>query len=325
MTTLIDPNGRSFSYLRLSLTDVCNYRCQYCLPNGYQKAPQSFLNATEIEHLVRGMVGLGLWKIRLTGGEPTTREDFTDIAARVASIPGVKRVATTTNGYKLAQNAQRWRQAGISALNISIDSLDRQNFYRITGQDHLPRVLDGVVAAQEAGFERIKINTVLLKGLNDHELDGFLDWIKTCKLSIRFIELMQTGDNLAYFKQHHLSGDAMQDLLLQRGWQLLPREDGEGPAKEFWHPQYLGRIGIIAPYSKDFCLSCNRLRVTATGELRLCLFGEGGHSLRHLLQTASQQQQLQDTVVSLLQHKAPSHRLHFHQTGATPHLASLGG
>lgn len=322
---LQDPHGRKFSYLRLSITDVCNYRCQYCLPDGYQKTDQSFLNANEIEHLVQGLAGLGLWKIRLTGGEPTIRKDFAEIAARVSSVPGVRRVATTTNGYRLAENAQLWRDAGISAINVSIDSLNRDNFERITGQDHLPRVLDGIVAARAAGFERIKINTVLLKGINDHELDQFLDWIKHQDVSLRFIELMETGTNKAYFQQHHLSGAEIERQLLLRGWQPIAREEGAGPAQEYAHPAYLGRIGIIAPYSKDFCLTCNRLRVTARGEMRLCLFGEGGHSLRDLLQTATQKSTLQQSIVGLLAHKAPTHLLHFHKTGATPHLASLGG
>ena len=154
MKTLIDPHGRSFSYLRLSITDVCNYRCQYCLPEGYQKTDaQTFLSPDEIGNLVSGMAELGLWKVRLTGGEPTVRKDFAEIAARVSSTPGIRRVATTTNGYRLAENVQLWRNAGISAINVSVDSLDRQRFADITGHDHLYKVLDGINAAREAGLQ----------------------------------------------------------------------------------------------------------------------------------------------------------------------------
>ncbi len=326
MKTLTDPHGRSFSYLRLSITDICNYRCQYCLPNGYQKNGDThFLTADEIENLVAGLAGLGLWKVRLTGGEPTVRKDFAEIAARVSSIPGIRRVATTTNGYRLAKNAQLWRDAGISAINVSVDSLNRQRFAEITGHDHLPRVLDGIKAAQDAGFEKIKVNTVLLRGVNDHELDGFLEWIRSEDLSIRFIELMETGSNKEYFTRHHIRGQEIRERLNAFGWSELAREEGAGPAQEFSHPDYKGQIGIIAPYSKDFCNTCNRLRVTATGNLRLCLFGSGGHSLRDLLQHRDQRDELQATIATLLVQKAPTHLLHFHQTGATPHLAALGG
>ncbi len=326
MNTLIDPHGRSFSYLRLSITDVCNYRCQYCLPDGYKKNGQSqFLSADEIENLVTGLAGLGLWKVRLTGGEPTIRKDFTEIAARISAIPGIRRLATTTNGYRLAENADLWRKAGISAINVSVDSLDQQRFAKITGQDHLPQVLAGIRAAQRAGFEHIKVNTVLLRDINDQELPAFLEWIRTEDLSIRFIELMETGTNREYFERHHIRGDEIRDRLQALGWSRLPREEGAGPAQEFHHPDYRGRIGIIAPYSKDFCNTCNRLRVTATGNLRLCLFGNGGHALRHLLQHRSQRDELQQTIASLLVQKAPTHLLHFHQTGTTPHLAAMGG
>ena len=326
MNTLIDPHGRSFSYLRLSITDVCNYRCQYCLPDGYKKNGQTqFLSADEIENLVTGLAGLGLWKVRLTGGEPTIRKDFTEIAARISAIPGIRRLATTTNGYRLAENADLWRKAGISAINVSVDSLDQQRFAKITGQDHLPQVLAGIRAAQRAGFEHIKVNTVLLRDINDQELPAFLEWIRTEDLSIRFIELMETGTNREYFERHHIRGDEIRDRLQALGWSRLPREEGAGPAQEFHHPDYRGRIGIIAPYSKDFCNTCNRLRVTATGNLRLCLFGNGGHALRHLLQHRSQRDELQQTIAGLLVQKAPTHLLHFHQTGTTPHLAAMGG
>lgn len=323
---LTDPYGRSFSYLRLSITDICNYRCKYCLPDGYQKTGStSFLNAGEIENLVTGLAELGLWKVRLTGGEPSVRRDFAEIAARVSSIPGIRQVATTTNGYRLAENARFWREVGISAINVSVDSLNRQRFTDITGHDHLHKVLEGIKAAQEIGFRKIKVNTVLLRGVNDDELDAFLKWIQTEKLSIRFIELMETGSNKEYFHRHHIRGQEIRERLELMGWSELAREEGAGPAQEFHHPDYKGHIGIIAPYSKDFCNSCNRLRVTATGNLRLCLFGNGGHSLRDLLQHRDQIKELQETIANLLIHKEPTHLLHFHKTGTTPHLAALGG
>jgi cyclic pyranopterin phosphate synthase len=323
---ILDANGRSFQYLRLSITDVCNYRCSYCLPNGYvEEVPRHFLEIHEIRHLVTGFAELGLWKVRLTGGEPTVRKDFAEIAATVSAIPGIRKVATTTNGYQLAKHAQLWRDAGISAINVSIDSLDPDNFHQITGMDHLERVLAGVDAAEAAGFEDIKINTVLLKNLNHHELDRFLDFVKGRRISLRFIELMETGDNRAYFERHHLSADHIIHALHERGWSPVARSVAAGPAQEFSHPEHLGKIGIIAPYAKDFCQTCNRLRVTARGDLRLCLFGDGGHNLRPLLQSADQKAELQRSITSLLQQKASTHLLHFHQSGATKNLSALGG
>jgi len=323
---MLDANGRSFQYLRLSITDVCNYRCSYCLPDGYvEEAARRFLDIDEIRHLVTGFAELGLWKVRLTGGEPTVRKDFAQIAAAVSAIPGIRKVATTTNGYQLAKHARLWRDAGISAINISIDSLDPANFHRITGMDHLARVLAGVDAAEAVGFDAIKINTVLLKDLNHHELDRFLAFVKDRRISLRFIELMETGDNRAYFARHHLSASYLISALETRGWTPVERSIAAGPAQEYRHPDFVGTIGIIAPYAKDFCQTCNRLRVTARGDLRLCLFGDGGHNLRHLLQSADQKTELQRTVTSLLQQKAATHLLHFHQSGATKNLSTLGG
>lgn len=323
---ILDANGRSFQYLRLSITDVCNYRCSYCLPNGYiEEAPRQFLSVEEIRHLVTGFAELGLWKVRLTGGEPTVRKDFASIAATVSAIPGIRKVATTTNGYQLAKHAQLWRDAGISAINISIDSLNPENFHRITGMDHLPQVLAGIDAAERAAFDDIKINTVLLKDLNHNELDAFLNFVKDRSISLRFIELMETGDNHDYFQKHYLPASYVIDELYRRGWKPIERSLAAGPAQEFSHDDYQGKIGIIAPYAKDFCQTCNRLRVTARGDLRLCLFGDGGHNLRHLLQSAEQKSEMQHLVTSLLQQKASTHLLHFHQSGATKNLSALGG
>jgi len=326
LTGLVDPQGRRFAYLRLSLTDACNYRCSYCLPDGYQAtAPRDYLSGDEIAHLVAGLAELGIWKIRLTGGEPTVRRDFLDIAARVRAQPGIRRLAVTTNGHALAGRTAAWRAAGIDALNISVDSLNRENFRAITGKDHLPRVLNGIDEALAAGFASVKLNCVLLRGKNDHEIDAFLDYVRQRPLTVRFIELMETGDNAAFFARHQLSGSVVETHLRQLGWSAVARREGDGPAREFAHPDYLGRIGLITPYARDFCSSCNRLRVTARGLLRLCLFGEGGHSLRPLLQSAEQQPELLGSIRQLLAGKAPSHLLHFHNSGDLGNLSALGG
>ncbi|TAL36087.1 MAG: GTP 3',8-cyclase MoaA [Alphaproteobacteria bacterium] len=321
-----DRFGRRFPYLRLSVTDVCNFRCTYCLPDGHKKTREdSFLTLQEIRRLAEAFAGMGTWKIRLTGGEPTVRKDFSDIARVVSSIPGIRKVAFTTNGYKLPERAKEYYDAGLRAINVSIDSLDPRKFHEITGHNRLEEVVDGVQCALDAGFDKVKINAVLLKGLNDGELGGFLDFIANRPVSLRFIELMQTGDNLAYFRKYHIPATVIRKKLEQRGWQELEREEGAGPAVEYAHPDYQGRIGIIAPYSKDFCKTCNRLRVSAWGDLHLCLFGAGGHSLRHLMQEDGQKEELQETVMRLMQIKKSTHFLQTGDTGVRTNLASIGG
>ena len=323
---LQDRYGRQFPYLRLSITDVCNFRCNYCLPNGYQgDAHADFLRIDEIRRLITAFAELGMWKIRLTGGEPSVRKDLAALMATIKSVPGIRQLAMTTNGYKLKQQVASWRAAGLDSLNISVDSLDPRLFASITGHDKLREILDGIETALTLDFRAIKLNAVLLRGLNDHQLDAFLDWLRVRPVSMRFIELMQTGDNAAFFDRHHVPGDELVQALVARGWQELPRTRDGGPAREFEHPDYHGKIGLIAPYSKDFCDSCNRLRVTALGDLRLCLFGDAGTSLRDLLQHDEQRLQLKTRIESQLQLKKVSHFLHEGNTGATPHLASCGG
>lgn len=327
LVRLEDGHGRRFEYLRLSLTDVCNFRCSYCLPDGYRKAKgaPANLSVDEIRRLVSAFAALGLWKVRLTGGEPTLRAEFVDIAAAVAAVPGIRRIAVTTNGYRLAERAQSYADAGIGAINISMDSLKPDRFHAITGHDRLNEILAGIDACRAAGIASIKLNSVLLKGLNDDELDDFIAFVVQHDLVLRFIEVMRTNDNPDYFVAHHLAGTFVTNRLEGLGWQRQARQPGAGPAIEYANPHGSGRIGIIAPYSKDFCASCNRLRVSATGKLHLCLFGDAGIDLRPLLQRDGQQDELVERLQRLVATKAPAHLLHQGNSGATPHLASIGG
>ncbi|MGL4766764.1 MAG: GTP 3',8-cyclase MoaA [Formosimonas sp.] len=325
--TLVDNFARRFSYLRLSVTDVCNYHCQYCLPNGYRKPATGpeFLSRSEIKHIARAFAALGVRKIRLTGGEPSVRSDLTDIISDLAAIEGIDTIALTTNGYQLAQRAAAWRTAGVTQLNISLDSLNPEKFAQARGVNQLHNVLAGIQTAQSLGFQSIKLNVVLLKGINDTDLPDFIDWVRERKMSVRFIELMQTGLHHDYFKQHHISADGLRSQLTARGWQATPRGATDGPAQEFAHPDYMGRIGIIAPYSPNFCDTCNRLRVSALGDLKLCLFGDGDIALRDLAQTAAQQPELQNRIIQALTHKPATHLLQQGITGKMFYLASIGG
>lgn len=323
---LTDGFGRRFPYLRLSVTDVCNFSCSYCLPHGHlKKDAPTVLSVPEIRRVVTAFAGVGTWKIRLTGGEPTVRPDFCEIAREIANITGIRKLVFTTNGYRLPERAQEYFDAGLRAVNVSIDSLDSRKFYELTKHDRLKEVVEGVEAAVQAGFDKVKINVVLMKGVNDEEIDGFLDFVAERKISLRFIELMQTKDNKSFFGKHHLSAAVVREGLLTRGWHLLAREEGAGPALEYAHKDYQGTVGIIAPYARDFCASCNRLRMSARGKFHLCLFGEGGHDIRHLMQDDDQTGELQSAIRSLLLFKKETHFLHQGDSGATPHLASIGG
>lgn len=327
MPSLIDSFGREFVYLRLSVTDRCNFRCVYCLPNGYiapTETQEPELNVDEIRRLVTAFAHIGFKKVRLTGGEPTVRRDIVKIAQTVASVPGIKRVAITTNGNRLAQLAAPLRAAGVSALNVSIDSLERNTFKEITGTDRLTQILDGVDEARRVGFDTIKVNAVLLRDANNN-LEQFMEWIRTRPISVRFIELMRTGKNGDFFEKQHLSGGEMQFALLRAGWVQTPRKSEDGPAVVYVHRDYAGSIGIIAPYTSDFCQTCNRLRVSARGALRLCLFGDRDESLREFLKYDHDQEALVERVKELVIGKPVSHFLHEGKYGNTWNLAGIGG
>lgn len=324
MQQLEDGFGRSFPYVRLSITEACNFRCTYCLPNGYRKSTShNFLSVSEIALLVRALRAMGVQKVRLTGGEPSVRRDLTEIIASVADA-GVEKIALTTNGSTLARRVETWAAAGLTHLNVSIDSLDQKTFAAVTGHDRLAEVLEGVERARECGLH-IKFNAVLLRDTPGNAFEEFANFVRRRRISVRFIELMRTGDNKAYFRAQHLSGSTLSDWLVARGWSPVARAADAGPAVEYAHTDYLGRFGIIAPYAAGFCDSCNRLRVTALGRLRLCLFGEGGLDLRDLLQSDGQTDALIERIRSGLSGKVRGHGLASGQFGDTRHLAEVGG
>lgn len=323
---LQDGFSRRFHYLRLSLTEACNFRCTYCLPDGYRpNGKKSFLTLEEIQRVVTAFADLGVKKVRLTGGEPSMRRDLPEIIQAVSNTAGIETLAMTTNGYRLKDRAKLWFDAGLRDLNVSIDSLDPRQFQLITGENKLAEILDGIEAAQQAGYRKIKVNTVLLKNLNDHELSQFLFWLKQQPIQLRLIELMQTGEMDERFRKHHQSGLPIKARLLREGWIQQDRSLTDGPAEVFSHPDYQGQIGLIMPYSKDFCSNCNRLRVSSTGKFHLCLFGEQGINLREFLQSDSQLDELKVQILNGLAGKRETHYLHDGDSGITPHLASIGG
>ena len=330
MNILKDNFGRRFPYIRLSISDVCNFKCGYCLPDGYKinKADnRTFINTQEIGRLAKALSELGVSKIRLTGGEPTIRKDYLEIIKIIKKNSGIKKTVITTNGYKLNKIAKNLKDSGLDGINISIDSLNSKTFKQITGHDRLHEILEGIQELQKLNFKNIKINAVLMKGINDSEKD-FKEWsnfIKNNEIDFRYIELMQTGDNLDYFQKYHISANKFVDFLNNDKWIIQTFGKDAGPSKNFIKAEYKGKFGVIAPYSKDFCKSCNRLRITAKGDLRLCLFGDTGINIRHLMQKDDQIEELQDLILNQLNYKKESHYLEIGETGLNKNLSTIGG
>lgn len=327
MLALADRYGRRFPYLRLSVVAACNFRCGYCLPQGYRPEPGADgpLSVAEIGRLLRAFASLGMHKLRITGGEPSVRRDLGAILRLASTVPGVNTLAMSTNGVLLARRLGAWMDAGLNAVNVSVDSLNPDVFAQITGTETLGEILRGIDMAIASGLRSVKLNALLLRGVNDGELPAWLEYLRERPVTVRFIELMQTGDNLVFFRERHTRAEAMEARLRESGWLAVSRADDGGPAREYRHEEYAGRVGIIAPYSDGFCDGCNRLRVTATGDLRLCLFGEAGVPLRSWLRDDSQMDELVAAVCEAVGHKERSHFLHAGRTGITPHLASTGG
>ena len=330
MNVLEDSFGRKFPYIRLSISDVCNFKCGYCLPDGYKidkSDNRTFIKIEEIGRLARALSELGVSKIRLTGGEPTVRKDFFEIIKIIKENSGIKKTVITTNGYRLDKIANNIKNSGLDGINISIDSLNAKTFKKITGHNRLEEILRGIKNLQKLNFKNIKINAVLLKGVNDSEKD-FNDWaefVKKNEIDFRYIELMQTGDNLDYFNNYHVPAKKFTDYLNNNNWVIQTFGKDSGPSKNYLNPKFKGKFGVIAPYSKDFCKSCNRLRITAKGDLRLCLFGNTGINIRHLMQKDCQIEELKDLILKQLNFKKESHYLEIGETGLTKNLSTTGG
>ena len=322
---LTDPFNRRLSYLRLSITDLCNYRCNYCLPNGYQgKAKPNELTLPEIETLVAVFAQNGTRKIRLTGGEPTLRADLPDIIAACRANPEIQHIALTTNAFKLGKLFPQYRAAGLDKLNVSIDSFQPEMFHKITGKNECHHILNDLEQILADGFNNIKINTLLLKEHIEQTLPDAIEFVKTRPVTLRFIELMQTGDNFQFFNQQHISTSKIEQTLISQGWQLKPRDEHSGPAREYYHRDFAGGMGFIAPYSKDFCHSCNRLRITSQGKMHLCLFGGIAYDVRDFLRNndrAGLSQFLHETI----REKPEHHYLHDKKVGLIRNLSMTGG
>ncbi len=281
---LQDRFRRRITYLRLSLTDRCNFRCLYCMPNHSAYVPD-LLHNDELFIIAQAFTQLGVNKIRLTGGEPLLRTNIVSLAKRLSTLDGLNELTLTTNGWLLQSLAHPLRVAGIKRVNISLDTLQPQRFHRLTGQRNMKRVLDGIEAACAAGFERVKINVVMLKGHNDDEIVPLIEFARQRGMDISFIEEMPIGRDV-----HRRNDQIHCDEIYRRislHYSLLPSSENSGGPAQY---HYISnnkhtRIGFIAPYSANFCASCNRVRLTPNGDLLLCLGNEDAVNLRTIVRT----------------------------------------
>lgn len=282
---MIDGYGRRINYLRLSVTDRCNLRCRYCMPaDGVAKLQhREVLSYEELYRMACGSVACGIRKIRITGGEPLVRKGLVPFLERLVGIPGLNELVLTTNGILLEELALPLRRAGVVRLNVSLDSLDPENFSRITRGGDLERVLAGIAAAERAGFPPVKINMVVMRGVNDHEILDFAELTRTKACTVRFIEYMPTLRDEDWDVQSMPGAEILQRIAQQHP--LLPLVSGEmaGPARNFKIEGAAGAIGIITPVSGHFCESCNRIRMSASGQVRGCLFSNQSVNLKALL------------------------------------------
>lgn len=310
MSQLIDRFNRAHDYLRISVTDRCNLRCVYCMPpEGVEFIDHSkVLKYEEIAEVVKVGASLGIKKLRLTGGEPLVRKNVEALVAMLSKIPGIEDIALTTNGYYLAQKAKALKEAGLTRVNISLDSLHPDRFKEITRGGELARVLEGIEAAVAVGFNPIKLNTVLMKGFNDDEIGDFLKMTIDQPFNIRFIEYMPIGHADSTWKDGYLSLDMVKEQARLLGLELEESEGvfGNGPSENFRIKGAKGSIGLIHPVSDHFCSSCNRLRLTSDGYLKSCLYWDEEMNVKKFI---NDEEQIKQVFYRALESKPENHEM----------------
>lgn len=307
---LVDSFGRQVTYLRLSVTDRCDFRCVYCMAEEMRFLPRDqVLSLEEIERVARIFVGLGVEKIRLTGGEPLVRRGIEHLAERLAGLSGLRELCMTTNGGRLGRFAAPLARAGVARLNISLDSLDPARFRTLTRTGDLEQVLAGISSARSAGFRAIKLNTVVLRGRNEDEVVDLARFALTNGLDISFIEEMPLGVITEHNREEALVTSEELREHLSRHFVLEPvTESTGGPSRYFRVPGYDSRIGFISPHSENFCASCNRVRLTAEGRLLLCLGNEHSVDLRSLVRRyPNEDEPVRQAIIDAMARKPERH------------------
>ncbi len=321
-----DGFGRRISYLRVSVTDRCNFRCDYCLPRSHRDfaTPADWLEPAELARIVGLFAQLGVNHVRLTGGEPLVRPELTEIARGIAALPGIEDLSLSTNASRLAALAPGLRAAGVRRLNISLDSLDPARFRQMTG-GHLQPVLAGIEAARANGFGPLKINMVVMRGRNDDEVEAMVDFCRQRDLTLRFIETMPVGRAGQAAQADYLPLEEV-EARLRRHFRLEPAAmHGSGPARYFRVDDGALRIGFITPQSRHFCETCNRVRLTATGDLVLCLGQENKVALGALARGGADDHELLAAIQAGIARKPERHFFNTAPAAVLRPMSALGG
>lgn len=312
MEQLIDSFNRKINYLRVSVTDHCNYRCYYCRDENHliDTARNEILSYEEITTICRLFSELGVTKVRLTGGEPLLRNDILSLATMLGEIPGIKDIPLSTNAHLLAPIANKLKIAGINRMNVSIDSLNNKRFEEITRGGNLDKVIQGIDSAIQAGISPIKINMVVMRGVNDDEIESMIDFVIEQKIDIRFIETMPIGTaGIDTLGQYYSEVDILQRIhthLPNRLLAIKPKQTA-GPAKDYLIKNTHSSVGTISAISNNFCSSCNRVRLTAKGRLILCLGQKNSVSLRDALRSGMSDNEIKSIIIQAINHKPERH------------------
>lgn len=305
-TKVLDNIGRRINYLRISVTDLCNLRCRYCMPEEglCKKDHKDILRIEEIEEIVREGAKIGIDKVRITGGEPLVRRGIIELLKRISNIKEIKDIAMTTNGILLRKYARDLKDAGLNRVNISIDTLDKEKYKEITRGGNIEDVLDGIKEAKSVGLAPIKLNAVLIGGFNDDEINDFVKLTKDENIDVRFIELMPLGQASSWAKENFIPNTTVLDRFPQLV--SLCKDDKGSPAKYYKLPNGKGKIGLINPISNHFCSSCNRIRITADGKIKPCLHSNYEINIRSLLE---QNVKLSDILKLAIESKPEEHTI----------------
>ncbi len=309
---LVDGMGRTIVNLRISVTDRCNFRCTYCMPadNVEFMDRKELLSFEEIARVVGVVSGLGINRIRLTGGEPTMRKDLPVLVGMLSRIKGIDDIAMTTNAFFLKDQAQALKEAGLQRLNVSLDSLDPEKFRHVNRRDCLQQVLDGLRAAAVTGFKSIKINAVAIRNFSETEIMGLIEMGRSEGFEIRFIEFMPLDSDEVWERDKVLFGHEIV-AIVKKKYDLVPINDSLdiGPASEYQFADGKGKIGIITAVSNPFCDHCNRIRMTADGKLRTCLFSTAEYDLKDMIRSGASDAEIAGTIQYAVQLKEPGHKI----------------
>jgi cyclic pyranopterin phosphate synthase len=328
--SLIDSFGRVHDSLRISVTDRCNIRCFYCMPAegvAFQKR-EEILSFEEIERVARIAAGQGITKLRVTGGEPLVRRDLPVLIAKLVAIPGIQDLALTTNAVLLERDAEALYAAGLRRLNIHLDTLDRKRFLEITRRDELDRVLAGIAAAQAAGFARLKLNAVVVKGLNEGDVVPLARYCRENGIEPRFIEFMPLDAQHLWDRGRVMSQDDMMRLITAEIGPIeeIPDRDPRAPASEYRYADGGGRLGFIASVTRPFCLNCNRVRLTSDGKLRYCLFAIEETDVKGLLRNGGSDEEIASALRANIAGKWLGHEINSSRFVPPPRpMYSIGG